>query len=240
MFKAKKWFFSPLTIIILLSVITDISGKEIQSLIIDFKRELIEPNNRELTSGTIYYLSPHTITVIVKTPIHQWMIFGEKKLEIYYPDNEKAFRFKSDIPFQLPFFQSFLGVVKKDYGLSHLGYVLIQRTQDGDTITTIWKPPKKLAKVLGDFTLVHAEDRIILVTSKTPDGSPGTRTSFNAHFKYENTYFPLKISSTTSRSDSDSTAELISFDKPQFNCALPETVIYFTIPPDVAVEEIEW
>ncbi len=226
------------TIILLFLTISMYAGP-IQTLMINFERELVEIDNREEASGTIYYLSPAKLSVIVEKPIKQWMVFGEKKLEIYYPDEQKAFRFTSEYPFQLSFFQAFIGVLNEDYGLSDLGYVLVQRLANADTITTIWKPPKALAKALGEFTLVHEKDRIIRAESKKTDGFVTSRCLFSNHFEYKAAFFPLTIT-TTRFFESDSSIERIAFSKPEFNCELPQNIIYFTIPSNADIEETEW
>jgi outer membrane lipoprotein-sorting protein len=234
----KKWFF-PLSFGILLLLTTSIHAEAMQTLIIDFDRQLVEIDNREQASGTIYYLPPHKLTVVVDEPIHQWMLFGKKRLEIYYPDEQKAFRFNSAYPFQLSFFEAFIGVLSKDYGLSDLGYVLVHRSVTGDTITTTWKPPKPLAKALGEFILVYEKDKIIRAESKKVDGTITSRCTFGNHFEFKDIFFPFEI--TTIRFfESDSTVESILFSNPEFNGELPQHIIYFTIPSDAAIEESEW
>jgi outer membrane lipoprotein-sorting protein len=211
----------------------------VKTLIIDFERELQEANNREHASGTIYYQEPHKLTVVVDEPLNQWMIFEKEKLEIYYPDERKAFRFTSSFPFQLSFFQAFMGVLSKDYGLGDLGYVLVRRSSLDDTVTTVWKPPKKLAKSLGEFTLVHEKRKIIRAESKKANGFVTSRCAFSNHFEYGKMFFPLEIF-TKRYSESDSSIERVTFSEPEFNGELPSDIIYFTIPPDIAVEESEW
>jgi outer membrane lipoprotein-sorting protein len=234
----KEWLFSSASVLLLL-LTASISAKTEQTLIVDFDRELLETDNKEQASGTIYCLPPNRITVIVDKPINQWMIFSEKKLEIYYPDEQKAFRFTSEYPFQLSFFQAFLRVLYEDYRLGDLGYVLVQRFANGDTVTTIWKPPKSLAKLLGEFYLIYDRNKIIRAESRNADGSVASRTSFSNHYEFSGFFFPLEI--TTIRFfKSDSTIEKISFAEPEFNTKIPQDIIYFTFPPDVEIEETEW
>jgi outer membrane lipoprotein-sorting protein len=234
--KKHPLFFAAL---ILLGSIGIVGAGSVQSLIIDFHRELIEAGNREEAAGTIYFCSPQDLTVIVREPLTQWMVFGKKKLEIYYPDEEKAFRFTSEYPFQLSFFQAFVGVLNKDYGLSDLGYVLVQRSVNADTITTIWKPPKSLAKLLGEFFLVYCQGRIIRAESRTPKGAALSRCTFGNHFEFDEVFFPLQITAIRFF-ESDSSIESVTFSEPQFNCEIPQEIAHFTIPPTTDVEETEW
>lgn len=208
-------------------------------LMVDFKREFLETDNREFASGTIYLLPPHHITVKVTDPINQRMIFSEKKLEIYYPQEKKLFRFLSDYPFHLSFFEALLGVLQKDYGLGDIGYVLVRRTEIGDTTTTTWKPPKPLGKRLGEFILAYEGERIIFAESRKPDGSLVSRAAFSDHYEHNGYYFPLEIT-TTRFSEQDSSVERVWFAEPLFNTTIPDDIKYFTIPPDVEVEESTW
>lgn len=236
---AHRFLFAPRVFNILLFSITIAHAGSPRSLAVNFSREFAEYDSKEEATGTIYYLPPHKLTVVVEEPIDQWMIFDRQKLEIYYPDERKALRFTSSQPFQLSFFQAFLGVLDEDYGLGDIGYILVHRSKNGDTVATTWKPPKKLAKVLGDFTLVHEGQRIIRAESRRADGTVSSRCLFTDHYPYGNTYFPLTII-TKRFFETDTSVERISFANPRFDLELPQDTIYFSLPDDVTIEESEW
>lgn len=210
-----------------------------QTLQIEFERYYREKNVEEIEEGTIYYKTPDNITVIVKKPVNQWMILRSKGMDLYYPTDKKAFRFNTKKPVPLPFMEAFLGVVKRDYGLIDIGYILCNRKINAETLITHWSPPKKLSKVLGDFTLIYVSDKLIYAESKKVDGTIMNKSSYSNHFHHGETYYPLEIC-TVRYTNPDSTIEKITFSKPQFNCEFPESIKCFNIPTYVKIKKIEW
>lgn len=218
------------------------SGKTniVQSLQIDFERHARERNSHEFASGTIFYSQSHGITIHVEDPIEQWMILKKYQLDIFYPIDRKAFLFKTENPTSLPFFQAFIGVVKKDYGLIELGYTLARhQKREPDTLFTYWVPPKKASKVLGDFTLIYVSNKITYAEFKNPKGSILSKTFYKSHCEFSGHHFPLSIT-TIRYSEADSTVEKITYSHPQFNVEIPESVLVFEIPDDVVTKEINW
>lgn len=224
---------------LLISFNTIVYSQSLQTLQIQFKRYYKERNSEETVEGTIYFKSPGKVTVVVNEPIQQWMFFKKNGMDIYYPIERKAFRFITQNPVSLPFFQAFIGVVKKDYGLIDMEYTLASRQTKGDTLFTKWYPPKKASKVIGDFTLTFCSDKLIYAESKKPDGSISSRTFYSNHIKNGNVFFPLQIS-TVRHIKSDTTFEKIIYSNPKFNIELPQDVIYFIIPADVSIKKIQW
>ncbi|MCK4576731.1 hypothetical protein KAU34_10010 [candidate division WOR-3 bacterium] len=229
------------TVFILLNITNNFCAPQsLQDIQVEFIRYYKEKNTEEIIKGTIYFSSQENITVLIKEPINQWMILGKFVMDIYYPDQRKAFRFNTQNPVTLPFFQAFLGVVNKDYGLIDLGYSLsYHRKKGGDTLLTYWSPPKKASRILGDFTLVYVSGKISYAEFKKPNGSTLSKSHYSNHIQYGEYYFPLEIF-TVRYSKADSTVEKITYINPQFNVELPEEVVGFKIPQDVIIEEIEW
>jgi len=118
---------------LLINFNTIVYSQSLQTLQIQFKRYYKERNSEETVEGTIYFKSPGKVTVVVNEPIQQWMLFKKNGMDIYYPIERKAFRFITQNPVLLPFFQAFLGVLKKDYGLMDIGYTLSYHKKRGDT-----------------------------------------------------------------------------------------------------------
>lgn len=214
-------------------------SQSLQSLQIEFERFYKEKNREEIIEGSIYYNAPGSVIAVVEKPINQWIIFGKYGMDIYYPVERKAFRFITQNPVLLPFFQAFLGVVKKDYGLMDIGYTLSYHKKREDTLFTYWAPPKQLSKILGDFTLLYVSNRINYAEFEKPDGTIMSKSFYSNHIHHDTNYFPLEIT-TIRYIQADSTIEKITYSNPQFNIELSKEVLDFKIPPDVGVEEIEW
>ncbi|MCK4396556.1 hypothetical protein KAW96_08190 [candidate division WOR-3 bacterium] len=210
-----------------------------QNLKVDFERYYRDKGSEEIVEGTIYYQTPWRITVIVKKPLLQWIVFNKKGIDIYYPTERKAFRFKTQKPVSLQFFQAFLGVVKKDYGLIDMGYTLYSRKIEGDTVFTQWFPPKVLSKVLGVFKLIYVSDKLVYAESKKADGAIMSKSFYSNHIQHSTTFFPLEISKVR-YINADSTFEKITYINPQFNIDFPKDVTDFSISTDVKIKEIEW
>jgi outer membrane lipoprotein-sorting protein len=194
---------------------------------------------REITSGSIYYQKPGGIVIKVKDPIDQWMVLEGDTMLIYYPTDSTAFRFHSDNPFSLPFFQLFVGMGNTDLGLSKAGFTLDRNEVRHDTLITYWKPPEQAGKSLGNAIVVLVENKLVFMELQNAKGKTLTNIAFNDHLQYRGTYFPLEITSVEFE-DSDSTVETVVFHNPQFNVELPPEVINFKIPQGIEVEEIEW
>lgn len=214
-------------------------AQSLKSLQIEFERYYKKKYKEEIIKGSIYFQTSENITVIVEEPLKQWMVLGKHEMDIYYPTEKKAFRFITQNRLLLPFFQTFVAVYKKDYGLMDTGYTLSYHKKRGDTLFTYWNPPEILSKVLGVFTLVYVSDKIVYGELKTSDGTIMSKSSYSNHIHYGTNFFPLKIS-TVRFTQSDSTIENITYTHPQFNIELPNEVINFKIPSDITVEEIEW
>jgi len=131
-------------------------------------------------------------------------------MEVYYPNEKKAFRFTSKTPFQLSFFNAFIGVSKKDYGLLDMGYSLYSRITQGDTVVTKWSPPRSTSKQLGTFILIYAKGKLSSAELLSPKGASITKTFFSNHIKYNKIYYPLEIS-TVRYFETDTTYEEISY-----------------------------
>lgn len=228
-----------LLLILLLLLNGILLSQVFQTLEVEFERCFREKNTDEILKGTIYYQTSGKVIIVVTDPVNQWMIFEGKQLTIYYPDDKRAFQIITQNLVSLPFFQAFVGVIDEDYGLTELGYTLYNHIIKGDSLFTYWSPPKKVSKVLGDFTLVYVSDKIVYAEFKKKDGEIMSKSLYSNHIRHGANHFPLEIS-TTRYIGADSTFEKVLYSKPQFNTSLPLKVTNFKIPKDVQIKEIKW
>jgi outer membrane lipoprotein-sorting protein len=211
----------------------------IKTLVVDFEKSRIEGCREETAAGTIYYDASGNLTIATHSPLDQIMVLSGNELLIYYPEEKKAQRLAQTTLFPFPFFQSFLGVVKEDYGLTELGYRLISHETRGDTLVTLWQPVKQVRQKLGDLTLSHFKTRIVSVEMYAVDGSLSSRAKYEDHVKYGLWYFPLRIA-TERYGKTDTVYESVRYSNPQFDIPLPDSVINFNMPPGIDIQELSW
>ena len=214
-------------------------SQSIQSLQIEFERYIKEENREEIIKGVIYYQTSGNTIISVKEPINQWLILKKNGMDIYYPTSKKVIRYITKKPITLPFFQSFLGVMQKDYGLMGIGYKLSHFSNRGDTLFSYWKPRKILSKEMGNLTIIDISNKINYSEIKNPDESLISKSYYSKHIDYDNYFFPLEIY-TTRYMNADSTFEKITYKNPQFNSDLPKFIKDFKIPPYVRELEFNW
>ena len=228
-----------LTLIFIIFIASPSFGQTVKTISVEFTRTVKSNNTKEEVKGSIYYDTTRT-TLEVTYPINQWMILKGNTIFIYYPDEKKAIEIISQSPATLPFFQSFVGVVKEDYGLSDFGYTLKRNEVKGDTLFAYWDPPEKVKKVLGQFILGFTEDKIVYTESRDAEGKALLKAIYQDHIKYEVTYFPLKIIIIQYINKDYTKVEEVIYKNPIFDKPLPEKVVNFKIPSYIKIQKIEW
>jgi hypothetical protein len=216
-----------------------VHAQTLETAVMEFRRDYFAKDRMETTEGTLFYESPGRVTLLVKEPILQWMVLEGTDIAIYYPNERRAFRIGGKGAMTLPFFELFLSVTRDSYGLPDLGYTMVHHEVRGDTLYSRWDPPKRGAKVLGQFVLGIEENRLVYAEVMRTDGTTLTRTRCRNHVQHGATHFPLEIISKTDV-DADSTIERVQFFNPEFDVTLPEEVSDFEIPSDVMIEQIKW
>jgi hypothetical protein len=76
--------------------------------------------------------------------------FEGADLLIYFPQERRAFRFISRNRLMIPFAQSFIGLVREDFGLSDAGFLLRENRKRADILITIWTPPRAYRPYIGE------------------------------------------------------------------------------------------
>jgi outer membrane lipoprotein-sorting protein len=222
-----------------LSLSARVHSHNIETITVDFTRTITKEQSDEVVSGVIYYQAPTKIFLKVKNPICQWMSLEGNTMLIYYPDEQRAFRFHSEIPFTLPFFQAFLGMDDNGWGLSKAGFRLSHNQVSGDTLITYWEPPKAAEKTMGNFIIGFEKEKLLFMKIEDAKGHIVAKTSFQNHHQYGSTYLPMKTVSVKHEKDR-SYVEKVVYSDPKLNVALPPEVLTFEIPSDTDITEIEW
>jgi len=214
-------------------------GQIVKNMSVGFTRTITKEASEEAVKGYIYYQAPEKTVVKVIEPVKQWVVFEGNTMLIYYPKEQKAFRFKSENPFSLPFFQAFLGVAKDAFGLSEAGFTLFGNEMKEDTLITYWEPPKQAKKVLGNTITGLAKDRLVFMEVQDANGKRLVMTTYHNHFQHGEAFFPLEIVSVKYQ-ENNSIIETIVYYNPHFDVAFPREVMNFKIPADTEIKDIEW
>lgn len=225
-------------ILFVILITTTVNSQIFKTVSVEFIRTIRQNDTKELLKGNIYFTGEKFI-LITKSPLIQWMIIKNSNMLIYYPNEKKAIKIKSQNPISLPFFQSFLGLVEDNLGLSKLGYTISKNELHQDTLFVHWKPPKNAEKMLGEYILALKDNKIILTILKSPNGKTITQTTYKKYTNYGDQYFPLEINSITYL-ESNVTIESINYINPVFNKTIPKEITNFNLPKNVVVKEVQW
>lgn len=209
------------------------------TIVLSFERKVVQSNSIETISGVAYYKSPNRLFIEVKEPIKQIMVIEKNILSIFYPEGNKAFRIKSKKPFTLPFVNSIISIMKKDYGLAELGYNLIKHEKKGNRIYTYWDPPKDKKKVMGQFILASEDGYLVCAELKNHEGKSIAKSFYQNYAKIDGKHFPLEVRSEIMEG-TNIMEEHIIYSEVKFNVAIPKEVTNFRIPDSVKIENVEF
>lgn len=215
------------------------TGTQISSLVVDIERSVVSSGDSDFVRGTIFYQPPDGPLLHITHPVNQWIKYGEKSLVIYYPEEKTAFRIQADLPFVLPFFQTFLGVTQSGLGLPEMGFSIGKTETRAETLITRWDSPKNLKKRVGPIIIGIVNDRIGFMEMLSSKGKTIGRVTYANYKKFDGVWLPLKVSAVRFPGK-DTTYETVVYTNPRVNTGLPEAVTGFAIPEGVRVKEVHW
>ena len=238
---SKKISFSIL-ILFTFIISNPVYAAPLNTLSLDFTRELTENNKTEEIIGTLHYDAKVARVVIeVTKPIKQIMIAKDKILEIYYPNEEVAYRFISEGRIPLPFIESIIQTTQAEYGLTALGYTLNKHDVVDKVLFTHWNPPEKAKDKLGSIILGMQDDKLISAEIKNPKGQIIARSVYKNHKKYGIHYIPMIVTSSTYGEKAKILQqEKIEYSNPQVNVESQDNLLNFTIPESIKVKVVKW
>ena len=209
----------------------------LKTLSIDFRREVVENDKMEVSTGTAHYDAEDSRVIVeVYAPIKQIMVLKDNVLEIYYPVENRAFRFIAKARVPLPFVELLLQSIEVEYGLTAIGYSLDRHQIAQEVLYTYWTPPAKAKDKLGAVIIGSHQGRLVSVEVRTPDDQPATKSLFLNHTKLGDRHFPMEVSYSLYGEN----AELIEhqriiYSNPQLN----GQPFKFEIPKSVKVKEFK-
>lgn len=207
-------------------------------LSLSFVRTVDTGEGRDISKGTIYYDYKKAILKITE-PVLQWMILSMNQTIIFYPEEKHLLTIKSKSPTMLPFFQSFIGIIESDFGLSKIGYKLDDTEFKGDTLFTYWILPEKYKGIQSKYILSFLNDKIIGLKLFN-NQNVIIKSQFGDHYPYGGFYFPLKVNIIYYNKEDGPVMEKIIYTKPVFDKPFPEEIVNFKIPENIKRKEIEW
>lgn len=187
----------------------------------------------------MYYGLPETVIASIQKPIKQLISFDSTDVIIYYPEDSIAFKFISSYPVSFSFFETFINILKEDFGVCDRGYTLKKHQIKNDTLITYWNPPPVLLKTASELKLVYVKNKIIYSELKDKDGETFLEARYKDHLKHGEYYFPREINTTLS-TEQYTILEKITYKNIIFNDPLPDEIVNFKIPEGVEIEEIQW
>lgn len=231
-----------ITLLFTLLFVNALYAAPLETLSLDFTRELTENDKTEHIAGTLHYdVKTARVVVEVTQPIKQIMVVKDKTLEIYYPVEKQAFRFISKGRIPLPFVESIIQSTQAEYGLTAVGYSLEKHDIVDKVLYTYWAPPEKAKEKLGTVILGMRDDRLISAEVKNPKGHIIARSHYQDHGRIGINYIPMKVISSAYGAKSEVLqSEYILYSNPQVNVDSPNPMLNFTIPESVEVKEIKW
>jgi outer membrane lipoprotein-sorting protein len=211
-------------------------GQKVNNISAKFERAIVDNSGRKITRGNIYYIAPQRIILHVEDPVKQHMLIANDTLLIYYPEENRAFRFLGENPFVMPLLYAFIGFFKEDYGLPKAGYKLDKSERKGDTLVVFWTLPKAAEDVLGKIAIGKTKETVVFIEVRDKDDHLRMRTDFKDYRKYSRGYFPSTVLSEQ-YFDDNRISESINFTNPEFDVELPKELIDFEIPDSLKIIE---
>lgn len=215
----------------------------VETLAVDFTRKTVSAAGEELVRGTIYFQAPEDVVITVDSPVVQWSIFEGADLLIYYPLERRAFRFISRNRLMIPFAQSFIGLVREDFGLAEAGFLLREHRKRADVLITVWTPPRALRSYIGEawIGMQRYEKQVhpLFLEFYDPRGNLLTRITYLEYREDLEPSFPGRILILQNGADGELRDE-IRYSDHRINQGLPSEVREFHLPADVSVEELKW
>ncbi|MEW5816259.1 MAG: outer membrane lipoprotein carrier protein LolA [Spirochaetota bacterium] len=223
----------------LVCLAVSICPQAVETFQVNFTRTVKENKGEYITRGTLYYKAPDKVFIHVTTPVGQWSVFDARETTIYYPDSRKAFIFKNSGGNVIPFTQSFLGLVKDDFGLSDAGFKILGQDWRGGNLFTFWKPPNGFEKSFGRVTLGVEENKPFFLEAVDTRNNLIFRIVYSGFKAVGGGVFPSRVH-LIQREQGKEISEEIDYGDFKAGENLPAAVEHFSLPPDVILKEMTW
>ena len=210
------------------------------TLIAQYERSVDNDGELEFTSGTIYFMYPNMMHLVVLKPERQHIQVFDNKMTIYFPQHRKLFIIHSKHSIELPLLPAFLLATKEDYGLSDQGYRLRGYRREADTIETTWEPIQVEGNVSRRAILRNLGKKVLSIEVDDMDKHSHVSVALDSFTRTpDNEWFPQMIL-LTKQSDKLVYREVVVLKEIQFNRVLPDSVVGFQVPEGTDRKDIDW
>jgi len=179
--------------------------------------------------GKLYFQSPRLITLVISSPVDQWVVFDEKQTTIYYPTTKEAFKYGSQGFTSSPYTQPFSGLLAGDLGLSRAGFKLARKEVSKGHLTMYWTPPAAGGKTAGDLVVDMVDDQVASLSIRDQKGRVLVESTFSDYVRHKSIAFPMHIENSVNIKGTKIT-KTITFTNARFDVDLPESVEHFELP----------
>jgi len=192
-----------------------------------------------MIEGTLYFLAPDQVIIVVSKPVLQWSVFRGKDLLIYYPQERKAFRFISRNRLLIPFARSFIGLVREDFGLAEAGFSLKEHRRQAGLLMTVWSAPQRIRRLISRAVVGSDGGRPVLLELYDPKNRLVARTTYSSYFQQGPILLPGRSTAFQVTPNGELREEFFYFNH-RVNEPLPSEVEDFRVPDSVEVQELAW
>ncbi|MBI3194994.1 MAG: hypothetical protein HYZ34_11110 [Ignavibacteriae bacterium] len=205
-----------------------------------FERIVSKKKNIERTSGVLYFTLPGTIHAVVFFPVRQHLFVQDRMMTIYYPLEHKAFIIQSESPLELPFVNGFMLGLRRDFGLSELGYEMDFYRLYGDTLDSYWKPKLNTPSLHNRVKLRSIGKSLVSV--ETSDSSQSSSSVLLFDNFVETPLGKLMATSLTKtvNTPKEKYKEQLTFEMILFNTSFPDSILNFELSPNTTIERVHW
>lgn len=239
-YKLQMKLYHTIVFIISQLIIQSIYAQELQSVEVNFFREIKKNKSIEVTEGTFIHDRTDLFNAIsLSTPIKQTINFENNNLIIYYPDKKEAIKIKSNSSVSLSFFYMYINLLEKDIGLEEKGFILFDSYINGNELTTYWKRLGKKKKTDVIIILKYINNDVHSVQIKSKNNSLISHSFYKDYITTNGIRFPGVIQNEFYTS-SDTTIETITYNNVNINQKLSVVMSKYLIPPETIIIDAEW
>ncbi|MCX7821266.1 MAG: hypothetical protein N2258_06285 [Brevinematales bacterium] len=213
---------------------------EVKTAEVPFKKTVkIDQKQTEIVEGIIYFTGGENILIKVYKPLNQLVIITKFTNIFYYPDENSGIAIIYSRPVISQMKMQFDLFSRDDMGLSEAGYKVEKSYKTNDMLMSLWTPPDKYKKQLGNVELGLRKNRIVLNKMYSPDGKLLLTAEYDDFEKINDLTFPKRIKTTTFQNNIVREEEVI-YTNPKVNIKLPQEIINFKIPENAKIKETRW
>ena len=209
----------------------------IRSLSINFKRVYSENKRVDSVKGRFFYSADGSLFVNTTEPVRQFMRVEGNSMLLYYPDSRRAFRIVQSRPFTMPFIQSLVWTFNRKSNLEKAGFRFDHAETAGDTAREYWKAPRQIAKQIRHLRISVVNRRtVVSIETFNAEGRCVVTTACGSYGEAGGVPIPLTMTTSGTQGGLPYT-ESVVFGDPRINREDDLAGVFFSIPPDVKIEE---